>query len=331
MAETACPYCAYSPIPSGAEDCPRCHRRFVLDVREDSVVTATRLGGLTGAVTASPVPIAIALVLGAVAWFLRVLDVFTSLHDPVYLLAVPALLVAGAASVMAAAGPAKHLPAVLGLVCMAAVGLWLSPVPLHNVAFGAFGALILVATVSEPSSFRLKGGATLASIAAVVGLAALPLGTGKPREGSTLASISDERVGLRWDLPAGWRQAESLEGLHPEAPATRRAVLLATNGDGTGAFLVLDREPGDEPCTRLLVDVGAAVLKTPDEAPSPFPRGTTVLEIQGSAGAVRAACAVTPNGMLGIVVSSTGPASVVEATLRVLANGALVLADPKGP
>ena len=211
MAETACPFCAYSPIPTGADDCPRCHRRFVDDVRDDSVVTATRLGGLTGAVTASPVPTAIALGLGAVAWFLRVLDVFTTNGDPVWLLAVPALLVAGAASVMAAAGPAKHVPAVLGLLCMGAVGLWSTPVWLHNVAFAAFGALILVATVSEPSSFRLKGGTALASIAAVVGLAALALGNGKARDGSGLASISDDRVGLRWDLPAGWRQAESLE------------------------------------------------------------------------------------------------------------------------
>ncbi len=331
MAETACPFCAHSPIRSGAEACPRCHRRFVDDVREDSVVTATRLGGLTGSVTASPVPVALALVLGAVAWFLRVLDVFASLHDPVFLLAVPALLVAGAASVMAAAGPAKHLPAMLGLVCMGAVGLWSTPVPLHDAAFGAFGALLLIATVSEPSSFRLKGGAVLASLAALVGLAALPLRAGTPRDASGLTSLSDDRVGLRWDLPAGWRQAESLEGLHPEAPTARRALLLATNGDGTGAFLTLDREPGGDPCTRLLADLGAAVLKTPGEAPSPFPRGTKVLQVEGSAGAVRAACAETPHGMLGIVVSSTGPSSVVEATLRVLASGALVLADPKGP
>lgn len=331
MAETACPFCAYSPIERGAEACPRCRRRFVDDVRDDSVVTATRLGGLTGSVTASPVPIAVALGLGAAAWFLRVLDVFTTMHDPVWLLAVPALLVAGAASVMAAAGPAKHVPALLGLVCMGAVGLWSTPVWLHNVAFAAFGALIFIATVSEPSSFRLKGGAALASVAAIVGLVALALGPAKVREGSGLASISDDRVGLRWDLPAGWHQTESLEGLHPEPSTVRRAVLLSTNGDGTGAFLVLDREPGEDPCTRLLVDLGAAVVKTPDEAPSPFPRGTKVLEVQGSAGAVRAACAVTPTGMLGIVVSSTGPASVVEATLRVLAGGALVLADPKGP
>ncbi|MBL8924198.1 MAG: hypothetical protein JNJ54_35420 [Myxococcaceae bacterium] len=333
MAETACPFCAFSPIATGAEACPRCRRKFVDDVADDTSVTATRAGGITGAVTASPVPVAIALVLGAVAWLLRVLDVFTVLKDPTFLLAVPVLLIAGAASVMAAAGPAKHLPAVLGLVCLAATGLWWTKVPLHNVAFAAFGALVLLGTLSEPSSLRLRGASLLAGASALVGLVALALGPASQRPDAVGASLMDEQVGLRWALPAGWGAATALSGgLEAPRPSPRRAVLLANNQETTQAFLVLDRAPGPSACDALVGGLGASVLKTSDEAPPPFPRGTMVLEIQGSAGAVRAACAA-PGGkpLLAVVVSSTGPEAVVEASLRVLASGAAVLADPTGP
>lgn len=331
MAQTACPFCAYSPIRSGAESCPRCKRVFVAEIADDTSVTATRAGGITGAVTASPAPVAVALVLGAVAWFLRVLDVFTPLKDPGLLLALPALLVAGAASVMAAAGPAKHLPAALGVLSLGATALFWTKVPLHNFAFVGFGALIVLATVSEPSSPRLKGGAFLAGAAALAGLVALAVGPQAAEK--RLATLIDEPVGLRWDLPAGWRAAETLSGgLEAPKPERRRAVLLATNGDGAQAFLVLDRAPAEKACDDLVSGLGAAVLKTPEQAPAPFPRDTVVLEVQGSVGAVRAACAAPANKpLLAIVVSSTGPASVVDATLRVLASGAVVLVDPAGP
>jgi hypothetical protein len=333
MAETACPFCAYSPIALGAEACPRCRRKFVDDVKDDTSVTATRAGGITGAVTASPVPVAIALVLGAVAWLLRVLDVFTPLKDPTFLLAVPVLLVAGAASVMAAAGPAKHVPAALGLVCLAATGLWWTKVPAHNAAFAAFGALVLLGTVSEPSSLRLRGASLLAGVAALLGLVALALGPQGPRSDDAGAQLLDEQVGVRWALPAGWGAATALTGgLEAPSPGARRAVLLASNRETSQAFLVVDRAPEPSACEALVGGLGASVLKTTDEAPLPFPRGTVVLEVQGSAGAVRAACAA-PAGkpLLAIVVSSTGPESVVEATLRVLASGAAVLADPAAP
>lgn len=333
MAETACPFCAYSPIAMGAEVCPRCRRKFVDEVADDTSVTATRAGGITGAVTASPVPVAVALVLGAVAWLLRVLDVFTTLRDPTFLLAVPVLLIAGAASVMAAAGPAKHLPAALGLVCLAATGLWWTKLPLHNAAFAAFAALVVLGTVSEPSALRLRGGSLLAGLAALVGLVALALGETRPRPNGGTLSLHDEQVGLRWELPAGWTGAASLSGgLEAPQATPRRAVLLASNGDTTQAFLVLDRAPTPQACDGLVNGLGAAVVKTTEFAPAPFPRGTVVLEVQGSAGAVRVACAAPPDKpLLAIVVSTTGPATVVEATLRVLASGASPLADPDAP
>ncbi|MBE2253130.1 MAG: hypothetical protein IAE78_26595 [Myxococcus sp.] len=331
MAQTACPFCAYSPIRPGAEACPRCERRFVQDVLDDGEATATRAGGITGAVTASPAPIAAALLVGAVAWFLRVLDVLTPLREPALLLVVPALLVAGAASVMAAAGPAKHVPAGLGVLCLAAAGLWTTPHWLPTAGFAGFGVLLIIATVSEPSSLRLKGGAALASLAALVGLLALAVPTARRLDAPQVASLKDERVGLRWELPAGWRDLERLERLAPPDATPRRAVLRATNGDGTEAFLVLDREIAADGCARLLADLGTGVVKTPDEAPLPFPRGTPVLEVKQDVGAVRAACGVGPSGLVAIVVSATGPASIVEATLRVLASGAVVTADPAGP
>lgn len=331
MAETACPFCMYSPIARGAEACPRCRRRFVDDIREDSVVTSTRAGGITGAVTASPVPVAVALVLGAVAWLLRVLDVFAALADPPALLVVPVALVAGAASVMAAVGPAKHVPAALGVLCLGAAGLFSTLVPFHDLAFLAYGALLLVATVSEPSGARLKGGAALAGLAALAALVVLAVG-GSPTNRQAPAPLLEPVVGLQWTVPAGWRGVERLEQLVAPEASARRGVLRATNGDGVEAFLVVERGAGLETCPALLAELGGAPVKTGVDAPPPFPRGTPVLEVSAASGAVRAACAVTVNGpVLAVVVASTGPAAVLEATLRVLGSGAQFTAAPAAP
>jgi hypothetical protein len=240
MAQTACPFCAYSPIRPGEEACPRCRRRFVDDLPDDTSVTATRAGGITGAVTASPVPVAVAVVALAAAWFLRSLDVVAPLKEPAFLLALPALLIAVAASVMAAAGPAKHLPAAIGVVSAIVAVVWLTGRAVADgscggrrvvrwptgraVADGAFLAAsvgLVVATVSEPSSLRLKGGTVLVALLAGAGLAGLAL-DGRARRSTEVVVLENEAVGVRWTLPSGWRAVERLDLLLPPKAAARR-------------------------------------------------------------------------------------------------------------
>ncbi|MCU0697212.1 MAG: hypothetical protein MUC96_11850 [Myxococcaceae bacterium] len=325
MAQTACPFCAFSPIDPGAEACPRCRRRFVDDVRDDTSVTATRVGGITGAVTASPVPVAVALALVAAAWFLRGLDVVANVRDPLFLLALPAALVAIAASVMAAVGPAKHLPAAVGVACALAAVVWPTGWPLADGAFVGSGLGLVIATVSEPSALRLKGGAALVGLLALMSVGGLLLEPrARPRD--EVAVLEDAALGVRWGLPAGWRRIERLDELLPPQPSAKRAVLLASNGDALAAMAVVDRSGAADVCDEVLAPFPNLVRGT-DEAGGPFPAGTRVLE----AGPIMAACVSLPKGpVVALVTHTTGPVAVLPATMRVLA-GQLIVANPPGP
>lgn len=323
MAQTACPFCAFSPIAAGAEACPRCRRRFVDDVRDDTSVTATRAGGITGAVTASPVPVAVALVVLAAAWFLRGLDVVAKVNDPLVLLALPAGLVAVAASVMAAVGPAKHLPATLGVVSALAAVVWPTGWPLADGAFVAAGVALLVGTVSEPSGVRLKGGAVLVTVLAVGAVAGLLTGPGARPVGDVVV-LEDAALGVRWTLPAGWARLERLDVLLPPRASGQRAVLLASNGEALSSMVVVDRSGSEGVCDEVLAPFPNLVRGT-DEAGGPFPAGTRVVE----AGPIMAACVRLGQGpVVALVTHTTGPIAVLPATMRVLA-GQLVVADPR--
>lgn len=332
MAETRCPFCGFSPIPRETEACPKCRRRFVDDAPDVSTVTATRAGGITGAVTASPLPTAVALVAGAAVWLFRLVDVFTPSHDPAWVFVVPALMVAGAGSVMAAVGPAKHVSAALGVVSSTVAALLPAHLGVHDGALVGYGLVLIGATVSEPSALRLKGGTAASVGLALVALVGLALPAGA-RATSDAMSLYDDAVGLRWGLPAGWKELDHLTD-GPSAPkrTSRRSVLFAGDGDGSQAFLVLDRVPGEIDCEGLIAGLGGGARKAGDEAPPPFPRGTPMLDVPGGKGALRAACATTSTGALFALVVSTNTApKIAESSLRVLASGVAILADPNGP
>lgn len=324
MAQTACPFCAYSPIRAGEEACPRCRRRFVDDLPDDTSVTATRAGGLTGAVTASPVPVAVAVVALAAAWFLRSLDVVAPLKEPAFLLALPALLIAVAASVMAAAGPAKHLPAAIGVVSAIVAVVWPTGRAVADGAFLAAGVGLVVATVSEPSSLRLKGGTVLVAVLAGAGLAGLAL-DGRARRSTEVVVLENEAVGVRWTLPSGWRAVERLDLLLPPKPSAQRAVLLVSNDEALSAMAVVDRSGDASVCDEVLVPF-PELARGNDEAGGPFPVGLRALE----GGPVIAVCAALPKGpVVALVAHTTGPIAVLPVTLRVLA-AQLVVTDPSG-
>lgn len=323
MAETACPFCSFSPIPAGADACPACGKPFVEEMKVDSIVTRTRTGAPTGAVTARPGPAALALVAVAVAWLLRVLDVFAAVGDSPVLLLVPIVFVAGAVSLMGGLGPAKHVPVALGLFGIATALLALTSRPVHDGALMIAGALLVLATVSEPSVMRLQVGSALATLAAFISLGALIAAPAKllpPVD----PGLTDPQVGVTWHLPAGWVSVDRLDGLSAPAAGPRRAVLRAKSSEGAQAFLVLDREAAPTHCDDAIAELGGPGVKTSEQAPAPFARGTVVFDLQGT----RLACSVTAQLGLSLVVVSPSAPAIVDSTVRVLASGVTLLADP---
>src|SRR5437899_8034598 len=100
MPQTLCPKCGLSPVPDGAEECPRCGEIFSFlpkykrpvrsyvggkDPEDTLSAESTTFGGnLTGAVSARPGPAAAVMAMGAVIWFLRVGGVIADLGDPIW-------------------------------------------------------------------------------------------------------------------------------------------------------------------------------------------------------------------------------------------------------
>lgn len=118
MAETICPRCGFSPIPSGAQLCPKCRRPFFVVERsyENTNVTATRAGGLTGSVTANPSAIVAALVVGAAFWVVRCAGLLGTPVEPQWAYAVAGAQVLAAMLLLTTSGPAKQAPVLAGLI-----------------------------------------------------------------------------------------------------------------------------------------------------------------------------------------------------------------------
>lgn len=89
--ETLCPSCGSSPVPEGSERCPWCGKAFSYDRVDSTNVTATRAGGLTGSVTATPAPTAIALAAGAFLFTVRAGGFLADVGDSPLVFAVAAL------------------------------------------------------------------------------------------------------------------------------------------------------------------------------------------------------------------------------------------------
>ncbi len=178
MSETVCPFCSHSPIDDEAERCPRCHRVFVDRFVEQSTITRTQLGGLTGAVTANPWPVALGLLVTAGLWALRGSGVLVELHDGPVSFGVAALHVLAATLVLTASGPAKHAPALaagLGVGWAVWCSLFGDVPPVVTVACVMAAGGLMGGSLAEPSSTRISAGATFAIISALGGSVALGL------------------------------------------------------------------------------------------------------------------------------------------------------------
>jgi hypothetical protein len=225
--ETLCPKCAFSPIPQGAEKCPRCNEVFafnplymraqkmMVDQRKGLDFEATLRGGLTGAVSAHPAPAATVLALGAALWLIRAAGLFVDLREPSWLFALAAFELCAATVLMANIGPAKlfaQAVAVAHIVAALMLGATLSP---HTLASASIGVVVIAMTVGEPSQGRRSGGLIAGFVCSAAAVASLVWVTDPPPAGPVL--IDDLRIGYQLMVPAGWKKLTP-EELAPHLP-----------------------------------------------------------------------------------------------------------------
>jgi hypothetical protein len=178
-AETLCPSCGAGPIPEDAETCPQCSTRFAanplyrrarkaggFNVRKDSVdleATRTRLGGITGAVDAHPAPTAAVLAAATATWVARCVGLLADRPEPLWPLALAAVLLGVAMLLMISAGPARQL-AQLGAVAQLLSGYLAGGPPMARVGYAGAGLALLAMTVGEPGDARRWTAAGVAGV-----------------------------------------------------------------------------------------------------------------------------------------------------------------------
>ncbi len=205
MSETACPKCTFTPIPEFAERCPKCNHLFAYDRVDYTNVTRTRAGGLTGAVTANPWPVAMAMIFAAIVWTLRAGGFIVSIGDPPWVFGVAAFHVLGAMLLLTTSGPAKHIAILASVIAiLAAFGRYEAPI-IVTVACVLIAIGLIVGTIAEPPQSRIVGGATFAIISSLGTIGAL-WRTPPPAPPQAIVKVGDVQVSLT--LPETWAVAE---------------------------------------------------------------------------------------------------------------------------
>ena len=225
--ETLCPKCAFSPIPAGAEKCPRCNevfafnplykraQRLMVDKREGLDFEATLRGALTGALSAHPAPAAAVLAHGAALWLIRAAGLFVDLREPSWLFALAALELVAATVLMANIGPARLFAQAVAVAHLAAafvLGAAHSP---HTLASASIGAVVIAMTVGEPSAGRRSGGLLAGLVCTAAAVASLVWVTQPPP--AAPVQLEDLRLGYQLQVPAGWKRLTA-EELAPHLP-----------------------------------------------------------------------------------------------------------------
>jgi hypothetical protein len=329
--ETLCPSCGFSPIPEGVERCPKCGRAFAYERVEYSTVTATRAGGLTGSVTANPVPTAVALGLGALFWTVRAGGFLVDVGDAPWVFLVAALDVVALVLVMSTAGPAKHVGALTGLVELLAVGIrWDAP-PVISTLSALHGLTLIAMTVAEPGALRLKVGAWAGGGFAVLGLAALAWAVvPKP---DVRVVLRDEASGFSLTLPDGWAAAREGEvAPHLVLPwdggkTIYRGFRLATPRQVGVLVISRDEQPAlDDACRETLAKLGVTTPTEPVDGPPPPALGkeAKISDLRTKTGAAgRFGCALVGTTLVALAVVSQDPAPGVGAAAFELVVGGL--------
>jgi hypothetical protein len=313
MPETLCPSCGHSPIPRGAEACPKCHEPFdflqmykrgqrlrVDKHRDQDEAEQTVFGGnITGEVSAHPAPIAAVFFVGAVAWFLRAGGVLGSLKEPGWTYGLVVLDLALGLVLLISLGPAKQLAQVGMALQLGAAGYLARTAPAEAVHWAYLGHAVvaLVAVTGEPGPRRryacLGLGVTMALLGAL--FLAVPVGAGgKPDTGARQLLVGKD-LGYQLELPAGWGRL-SREQLAPHlslppASLTGGGVGFGDETQGRFGGLWVERAENPQPvaasCQELLKAFGGEASSRPATRPGPLALGTKALvyELRTASGA----------------------------------------------
>jgi hypothetical protein len=334
MEETLCPSCGFSPIPRDADACPKCgepfsflqhHKRgvkqFLDPIHDVAPPESTTFGGaITGAVTAHPVPPAVAFLTGAAIWFARVSGILVDQGEPSWLFGVVFVDVLVALVIFLAVGPATVISqlAALGQLGLSA---WFARNDLANPAhilFMAHAVLLLVMVVAEPGPFRRALGLSMASALAVATIAVM--GVLGMRLSAT--ELGGARHGFRFRLPPGY-VALTRDEVRPalRMPAGDAAP-FGKPEDHIFGMIVSSRDPQTPligGCQGLHDALGATDEAKPMVAAAPPGMGGDVLVYgltTGGGGVGRLACAKRADGRLvGFAVVVLAPSSAAGPAL----------------
>jgi hypothetical protein len=308
MSETLCPSCGHSPIPSGAEECPRCHEPFgflpmhkraqrkMKDRRRDhEEMEATVFGGnLTGEVSAHPWPIAAVFFAGAVAWFVRAAGLLGELESPLWTFGLVGLDLALGLVLILNLGPARLLAQVGMLLQLAATAFvaqaaLLAPV---NLAYLALAVVAFAAVLGEPGPVRRYIGMGLGIGVALLGVVLLAVSGGAG--GGSRQLLVGRELGYQLELPAGWsRLAREELAPHlrmPPASLTGGGVGFGDTAQGRYGALWVDRSGGPAltaGCQNLLTAFGGDPASSPSTKHAPLALGarSIVYELRAESGA----------------------------------------------
>jgi hypothetical protein len=312
MPETLCPNCGHSPIPRGAESCPKCREPFdflqmykrgqrqrVDKQRDHDDGEATVFGGnLTGEVSAHPGPIAAVFFVGAVAWFLRAGEVLGSLGDPIWTYGLVALDLGLALVLLINLGPSKQL-AQIGMVLQLVVTGFLARDALGAAVHWAYlghAVVALVAVLGEPSPMRRYACMGLGIAMALLGALFLvrPVGGLEGVGSGSRQLLVGKDLGYQLDLPGGWtrltREQLAPHFSLPPASLTGGGVAFGDTSRGRYGGLWVERGATGTvavSCQEMLKAFGGEAPGRPSASPAPKALGSKALvyELRTAGGA----------------------------------------------
>lgn len=345
MAETRCPACAHSPIPAGAESCPRCdepfnflpmykrgQRRFQDTVDESEVlVTSTAHGSLSGALSHHPGPATAALFLGALLWTARGLGFVGVEGEASLSFIVAGLDVVLALTLLLNLGPVKVVVQA-GMVLQLLFALYLAQGrnELSHLFFGLHALAVLAMTAGEPGAVRRWAGLLSAAVFAAGVFATHGRRSGAAEEE---AQISSSTLGFSLRLPAPARTLKPNE-LSPmlELPAatlTGESFGFGEAGADVTGVVTAERHSDAALSTRcgtLHRELGGRNAPRPvaKEAPAALGTGALSYELVTSASTGYLSCARFDDGRFYGFAVTVKDRTAAQATFDRLGAGLII-------
>jgi hypothetical protein len=337
LAETLCPKCGFSPIPDRAETCPKCGENFAfhplwkvaqrtkggIDKKASIEMESTTFGGLTGEVSANPIPASVVTGLCAVVWLLRAGVAQTG--DPAWLFVLAALQLGSAALLMANVGPATMLVQLMGLVQLI-VPFVIMGAGTNGMIVAAASALpgvaVFITAAGEPGPVRRNAGIVIGAVTFLVAIGAVfGLKTEAPVEGEGVPAPTGLGGDEGWDIKAAGleRLQKGDVAPHLTVPAeTQRERHSPFGNKQKGIFGLVSRNYGGVTdyaagCEDWLKAIGNTIaVKKLGHAASMFGPESVVLELKtGSGASGKLACGLVQGTLWGVAVVATDPNGAV--------------------